>query len=356
MASVSRVKGKWRARWRDSEGRQHEKWCATKREAELVAAASHADVARGVALVSSDETLVAFAGRWSQAQTWRPSSRSSFDAHRRHIAEHFGTMRPRDVRPLHVQALVADLTARGYSPATVEAVLRRLSSILRAAVREGLASRNAADGVRPPRDERGPAERAAALTPDQVRSLLAILPGDYVLLGKVIVATGMRPSEAAGLTVDRVDFLRRRVTVDRQLRSDGTQGPVKTPASRRVVPLPAALVEPLSRQAGEYGDGLLLRSSWGSPLIRQRYSHAWRTAVARLGRLDEPVLLPEGARGFHALRHTFVSLQLAAGTDVATIARMIGHATPAETLATYSHMLEGRDDEAADVVAVALGL
>lgn len=54
--------------------------------------------------------------------------------------------------------------------------------------------------------------------------------------------TGMRYGEVAGLMVDRVDFLRRKVTVDRQLVTVPGRpvelGPPKTESSVRTIPLP----------------------------------------------------------------------------------------------------------------------
>jgi integrase len=45
--------------------------------------------------------------------------------------------------------------------------------------------------------------------------------------------------------------------------------------------------------------------------------------------------------GFHALRHTFASLQLAAGVNVLQLSRALGHHSPAFTLSVYCHLLEG---------------
>ena len=51
---------------------------------------------------------------------------------------------------------------------------------------------------------------------------------------------------------------------------------------------------------------------------------------------------------FHGLRHTNVSLLIADGVDVRTIASRVGHANPTTTLNLYSHMLKKSDQIAAD--------
>ena len=50
---------------------------------------------------------------------------------------------------------------------------------------------------------------------------------------------------------------------------------------------------------------------------------------------------------FHTLRHTSVSLILAAGADVLTVSRRIGHRKASITLDVYGHLIEGSDVKAA---------
>jgi integrase len=52
----------------------------------------------------------------------------------------------------------------------------------------------------------------------------------------------------------------------------------------------------------------------------------------------------------HGLRHTHVSQLIAAGLDVLTISRRIGHASPAITLNVYSHMFSNTDARAAEIM------
>jgi integrase len=75
---------------------------------------------------------------------------------------------------------------------------------------------------------------------------------------------------------------------------------------------------------------------------------AWHPAVSR-------ALAAEGAErtredGCHALRHTFVSVQLAGGTDIVRVAAMIGD-TVAVTAKTYAHLMPGHDDSGARAAA-----
>jgi integrase len=52
----------------------------------------------------------------------------------------------------------------------------------------------------------------------------------------------------------------------------------------------------------------------------------------------------------HALRHTHVSQLIAAGMDVLTISRRIGHANAAITLRAYGHLFNNTDSRAAEIM------
>ena len=55
----------------------------------------------------------------------------------------------------------------------------------------------------------------------------------------------------------------------------------------------------------------------------------------------------------HALRHTHASQLIAAGMDVLTISRRLGHASPTITLGVYGHLFSNTDDRAAEIVEAA---
>jgi integrase len=55
----------------------------------------------------------------------------------------------------------------------------------------------------------------------------------------------------------------------------------------------------------------------------------------------------------HALRHTHVSQLIAAGLDVVTVSRRIGHSSPTVTLSVYAHLFGNTDEKAAEAVETA---
>src|SRR5665811_2426906 len=100
----------------------------------------------------------------------------------------------------------------------------------------------------------------------QVRALVEAMPERYRALVLLTVGTGMRQGEVFGLTLDRVDFLRRTLTVDRQLVGISGRvpffGPPKTAASVRVIPLPTVVVDGLAAHLATFpSDGLVFTNA-----------------------------------------------------------------------------------------------
>ena len=156
------------------------------------------------------------------------------------------------------------------------------------------------------------------------------------------------------MTVDRVDFLGRKLTVDRQLvqivGAVPTFGPPKTRASHRTVPLPRVVLEALAEHVRLFPPGpggLLFRGPTGEPLRRTAFSaNVWRPAVQRAGL--------EGFT-FHGLRHYYASLLIRHGESVKVVQDRLGHATAAETLDTYSHLWPDSEDQTREAVDDVLG-
>lgn len=100
--------------------------------------------------------------------------------------------------------------------------------------------------------------------------------------------------------------------------------------------------------------GERLELDWGQPLRHATfYKAVYRPAVLRANRMaattGAPVLPPE--LKFHALRHTYASLCIAAGRPALEIARFMGHARPSTTEAIYAHLFN-TDDHAGAMTAL----
>ncbi len=237
-----------------------------------------------------------------------------------------------------------------------------LTKALSTAVSVGYLRTNPADRVTLPRIEK---KELAPLTDAQVKEFLKVSAGDSLeIIMKVILFTGMRESEALGLTWDCVDFKAGTVKVCKQLQKrkleDG--GATLTPPhKKRKVPHlePAPFVmELLERQnreqaaqrlaAGEVWQGwrdakgrrtaLVFTTPEGKSISQTSLRYHFKKVVEAIGAPSCRV---------HDLRHTFAVLSLQNGDDLKTVQDNLGHATAAFTLDVYGHVSEKMKEDSA---------
>ena len=99
----------------------------------------------------------------------------------------------------------------------------------------------------------------------------------------------------------------------------------------------------LEKQIGRYHDhGLVFPAKNGEPL--NNLDKTWarlKSEAAKVAACADPPLVLQNIR-IHDLRHTFVSMCVAAGIDAARLAKLIGHSDPNFTYETYAHVFERR--------------
>ena len=277
-------------------------------------------------------TLSTFLERWvREVRNIRPRTRVTYENDiRMHIIPLIGDVRLATLTPIHVESMLSALETR-VAPKTarnIHAVLRRA---LRDAVRSGLASRNVAarEYVDAPRV---PSPEPRALTPDEVRRLLAAARGDW-LEGLVVVAlgTGMRQGELLGLAWEDIEPTR--LQVRHSLRRE--KGPtrrtgrylrdaLKTERSRRVVPLTPSVAASLAEHRSGIKAAGFVPTATGPvfPSVRgQPLSSSWVTH--RFHALCEAASIPRAP--FKVLRSTFSSRLYAAGVPEWEVNRLMGH-------------------------------
>jgi integrase len=225
------------------------------------------------------------------------------------------------------------------APSTIGLVMQHVRSIFGAAVRDGVIARSPCIGVKLPQV---PARQVVPPTDDQVRALLDGVPEWFRVAVVLGAGLGLRQSEAAGLTMDRVNFLRRQVHIDRQWftppNGRGGFGPLKSSGSARTIPAADDVLAEIARHIELYGagqHGLVVHWEDGGAMFRERWVVTWRRAVERIGLA--------GLR-FHDLRHAFASRLISAGCSVKAVQSALGHERASTTLDTYGHLWPGDED------------
>jgi len=342
MASIKqRPDGVWRARYRDDTGREHAKHFKLKRDADRWLVEQQAKVHTGthVDRRAGTVTLAEYFASWSERQVWEPTTARAMDLAVRTCT--FVDVELAKVRRSHVETWVKAMQTRGLAASTIRTRVNNVRAVLRAAVRDRVIASDPSDAVTLPRTRK--TEHAMQIpTPAAVSALLTASEDHFAPFIALCAFAGLRLGEAAALQVGDIDFLRRQIHVRRQVqRVNGSAVRISPPkyGSERAIAAPDELLAVLARHIEEHGvrgeEGWLFVGAHGDPPHQNTVGHRWRTTLtaAKLS----------GIR-LHDLRHFYASGLIAAGCDVVTVQRALGHARATTTLNTYSHLWPTAED------------
>ena len=350
--------------------KRRQKWHSgyrTKRDAERALSEIVASLHTGSYLEPTKQTLSDFTHEWLAAikPTIRPSTHYSYSRNLQlHVLPQLGSVQLRRIDAGMLNTLYASLLAEGrknyagggLSPRSVRYIHTIMHRAFRDAVKWGRLARNPAEAADPPKAAGGP--ESITWTADQLRTFLEATRGSRHSAAYLLLATtGLRRGECLGLRWSDLDLDAGRASIRQTviaIRHTVMIGTPKTAKGRRTVTLDsgtvAALREHRRRQAAER---LLMGAGWtdndlvfchpdGTMLHPERFSRGFLETVARIG-------LPRIR--LHDLRHGWATLALQAGIHPKVVQERLGHANIAITLDTYSHVVAGLHEDAAEDVA-----
>jgi integrase len=343
-----RGKSSWRLKYdigTDTAGRRQRRYVTlrgTRKEAQAEAAKILASLASGTHVDPSSETVTAFVERW--LRDWADSnvSHKTFTRYeqllRRHLCARVGAVPIQKLRAADLQTIYAAMARDGLADRTRLHLHRVVSTMLKHAAQWGAVARNVANMVDAPRVKAGELE---ILSPEQLKAVLASLRSPEIrTIADVALGSGLRVEQA----------------VEQTTRGGIVIKAPKTRHGRRAVSLAPATVAVLREHwraqqetrlalgLGKAPAGAFVFANWDGAIRSPHWlTQAWRKAMAAAGIKAT----------FHSLRHTHASTLIAAGLDVLTISRRLGHGSPVITLGVYGHLFKP-DDRAAAIMEAAL--
>jgi integrase len=355
---IDPVTGKRKTRYASVKG--------TKKEAQAKLTELLSEHARGVLVDASKETLSDFMNRWDTDWASHNVSLKTAERYRQllvnQIRPHLGTVPMQRIKPIHLNSLYATLLKSGgidgapLAAQTVGHVHRLLRRMLGHAAQWGVIASNPAALVGPPRVAQTEIE---IIREDEIKIVLNALRSRNLSLytiATVALATGMRRGELLALRWKDIDLDGGKLRVEQSLEQTRAGLRFKSPKTRhgrRTVTIPPAVVtdlrahwkavqeQRLALGLGRSAPDDLVFTMWdGSPRKPNALTNDWLRASAVTGRRIN----------LHALRHTHASSLIAAGIDILTISRRLGHANPKITLSVYGHLYTNTDDKAAQAV------
>ncbi len=205
-------------------------------------------------------------------------------------------------------------------------------------------------------------DESSTYTPDELKRIVnyvALNPSPSNILISIMIATGIRIGEACALTFRDIDCSVGGIVISKTLERIWCQGDTellsearlascgisilskgkktalllgapKSKAGFRTIPLPKELLKVLKGFKALLPEHYYIGTHRPKPIeprvLRSHYRHMVRDKVG-LSRCLKP----------HAMRHTFASILVTSGTDVRTVAEILGHSDMSTTLTVYSH-------------------
>ena len=301
---------------------------------------------------STPQTVTDYLRRWlrSAKDTVRPRTYESYKGTlERHVMPYLGSRHLDTLKPMHLQGLF-DHVAEEVSPTSANYVRTVLNVAFNEAVRWQVIARNPIDGTR--KKKASPRE-ATIWTPAQIRRVVEVAKEHrlYALFYLVFV-TGLRHGELIGLTWEDIEddaIVVRRTVSTRS--GHVVESEPKSTSGRRVVPIDATtrmvLAEHAIRQRAELADlgmaeeqvpARVFTNRLGATLDSSNVTKVWHT-------LQELAGVPKAR--LHDARHMHLSMLVANGVDIRTVADRAGHSDTVLTMRLYAHPLEAQRKRAA---------
>lgn len=252
-----------------------------------------------------------------------------------------GDLKMPEITPAQISAFLLDFQAQGKAHATVMKLYTILHSLFKMAYLGDMIERNPMDKVeRPkPRKDEVKTSEPSAYTAEEVRKLLDVLetePLKWRALVRLLIDTGIRRGECCALKWQNVNFKTGEIRIAGNLCYTAAKGVyLDTPKSSRIRVVYASddtmdLLRQLRIEQAKKAVSAFVFTKEGSPEPVHPQSPT-RYLKKLSERSDIPDLHP------HKLRHTFASIAITNGADVASVSEVLGHSDKAVTLRMYTH-------------------
>ena len=314
---------------------------------------------REAAQAAKVQTFRQYVDRVWMPQKRATAARSSLRAYevnlRLHVLPALGDSLLGEITPPMITALFYQLQAEGLADKTLNLIWNITGEIFSTAVQDEILDHSPMQKARRPaasKDAKVDQDKKAYTAEEMLRVLEAIgqEPLVWRALALLLTMTGLRRGEACGLQWDCVDFATGEITIKRNVQPCKGGVYVTTPKTgrERTVLAPPDLLD-LLRQLKEEQPvtvrWVFARPHSTEPINPNSVTNHFRQMGRRYGLEDfHP----------HKLRHSFASIAIEQGADVAAVSKCLGHSTIATTLAVYTHTNQEATRRAASKVWQAL--
>jgi integrase len=282
------------------------------------------------------------------------NTRSTYQSYLdKRILPALGGYKLRDITPAMVSALLLSMQKEGLSQSTCVKVYTILLGLFKTAYLQDHVDKNIMDKVQRPKPRKDEIKKQIeAYTAEELKVILDCLemePLKWQALIYLLCDTGMRRGECCGLQWSDIDFTSGKLTIRRTLNYTKDKGVyVDTTKNSRIrtIDLSADVLSLLKAWRADQADKCISLWVFNQDETPEDPMHPQSPTgyLAKFAkRYDIPDLHP------HKLRHSFASVAITHGADVASVSEKLGHADKAVTLRMYTHADEQSIKRAGDI-------
>ena len=325
----------------------------TKAELDKKYAQLKAEIGAGVD-ISNNSTVQELAQMWytvyKEPHLRQGGKKSVLCTVNYHILPYIGTMKVRDVKPVHIRQVMAENS--NLSKESQSKILQAMKAMFLAAEENNIIVKSPvphslkASGAE--------TKEKTPLTVEQTKRLLATVKGTRAYIPVVLMlSAGLRREEVCGLMWSDIDLDKGTVTVRRAMTFYSNKGELsdktKTESAKRTIPIPTPAITALREAKAKSNSLYVFSKTDGTPITFASFRGVWDYITVRT--TDDPKMLGKPVSKTHPdvvyeldfhvhphlLRHTCITRWFDEGLDIKTVQYLAGHAKPEITIRIYDH-------------------
>lgn len=345
------------------QGRRKAKKIGSKRAAEEVAKKIEAKLTlSGMNLLEDKKKQESKASSFEEyAATWikvtvpatsKPSTLRDYEGIlKNHVLPEIGKKAVNEITRMMVKQALMKKINQGYANSTVIHIKNAMSGVLNLALDDEVISVNPAHNIGKIFKKTQHKLAFDPYTYEELKRLLDTIKVDFPthhLMFLTMARTGIRFGECLGLQWKDIDFDNRFIMVERSL----SKGKIETPKSglSRKVDMSLQLTDLLKKLHHQRKVDTLKNGWSGMPewIFVSRDGNSYHESYAR--RLFYKAIKKAGLRKIrvHDLRHTYATLRITKGDNVADVSKQLGHHSVKFTMDIYYHWIPGSNKKEVD--------
>lgn len=288
------------------------------------------------------------------------STKSNYQYYYEHSIKgsRLGNMKVIDIKKSDILMFYKQFSDGGYSAGTIQILQKIVRPSLQLACDDNVILKNPADGCT--KDYSTELEKKYALTFDEEKEFLERIKNRprmkrYYPMYAIILETGLRISEAIGLTWDDVDMEKRTISINHQVQCRTVEhkytlfaNTTKTEAGVRIIPMTddvyrlfveqrkvwLSTIKASDFEVDGYKNFVFVSHVTGKCMNHNNVRRMLRSVVDM--NKDREIQLPPISP--HILRHTAATRLAESGCDIKVMQYLLGHTDVRTTMRVYNHV------------------